>query len=228
MGANVGARVQESDAGQHWRSVGASPISARVDALAADPRRPGTLYAGTGVAVYKTVDGGRSWRGWNRGLLPPPPVIKGGQAMGTPGWRRGEGWVTALEVDAADSRIVWAGSGGGVKKSTDGGRSWKTVLWRGRFMGVGALVIAPTRPQTVYAAAFYNTPANCGAGSRIRCGENAVLLKTTDGGTTWQPTGLALAGPQEPSALLVDLRRPSTLYAAVGATVLESDDGGDS
>ena len=126
--------------------MGSSPISTRVDALTADPRRPGTLYAGTGVAAYKTVNGGRSWHGWNRGLLPPPPVIKGGQAKGTPGWRRSEGWVSALAVDPADSRIVWAGSGGGVKKSTDGGRSWKTVLWQGRFMGVQALAIAPTRP----------------------------------------------------------------------------------
>ena len=223
-----GRVYKTSDAGQHWRSAGSSPISTRVDALAADPRHPGTLYAGTGVAVYKTVNGGRSWRGWNRGLLPSPPVIKRGQTKGTPGWRRAEGWVGALAVDPVDSRIVWAGSGGGVKKSTDGGRSWKTVLWRGRYMGVEALAIAPTRPQTVYAGVSYATPANCGIGSFIRCVDKAVLLKTTDGGATWKPTSLALAGQQVLSALVVDLKRPNTLYAAVGATVLESDDGGDS
>ncbi len=83
-----GACNKTSDPGQHWRSAGFSPISTRVDALAADPRHPGTLYAGTGVAAYKTVNGGRSWHGWNRGLLPPPPVIKRGQVTGTPGWRR--------------------------------------------------------------------------------------------------------------------------------------------
>ncbi len=223
-----GACTRRATPGSTGARSGSSPISTRVDALAADPRRPGTLYAGTGVAVYKTVNGGRSWRGWNRGLLPSPPVIKRGQMKGTPGWRRAEGWVGALAVDPVDSRIVWAGSGGGVKKSTDGGRSWKTVLWRGRYMGVGALAIAPTRPQTVYAGVSYSTPANCGIGFFIPCVDEAVLLKTTDGGATWKPTGLVLAGPQEPSALLVDLRRPSTLYAAVGATVLESDDGGDS
>ena len=222
-----GRVYKTSDAGQHWRSPASSPISTRVDALAADPRRRGILYAGTGVAVYKTVNRGRNWRAWNRGLLPPPPVIKGGQAMGTPGWRRGEGWVTALAVDPADSRIVWAGSGGGVKKSTDSGRSWKTVLWRGRFMGVEALAIAPTRPQTIYAGVSYSTPANCGAGSTIPCGENAVLLKTEDGGTTWQPTGLALADTDSLRALVVDPKRPTTLYAAVGAKVLKSDDAGD-
>jgi photosystem II stability/assembly factor-like uncharacterized protein len=223
-----GRVYKTSDAGQHWRSAGSSPISTRVDALAADPQRPGTLYAGTGIAVFKTVNGGRSWHGWNRGLLPPPPVIKGGQATGTPGWRRSEGWVTALAVDLADSRIVWAGTGGGVKKSIDRGRNWKTVLWRGRFTRVGALAIATTRPQTIYAGVSYATRADCGVGSNIPCVEKAVLLKTTDGGTTWQPTGLAPADLYSLGALVVDPKRPSTLYAAVGATVLKSDDAGDS
>ena len=94
-------------------------------------------------------------------------------------------------------------------------------------MGVQALAIAPTRPQTVYAGVSYATPADCGAGSTIRCGDNAVLLKTTDGGTSWQPTDLAL-GPDSLGALAVDPKGPGTLYAAVGATVLESHDAGDS
>ena len=62
--------------------------------------------------------------------------------------------MTALAVDPADSDIVYAGTGGGVKKSTDGGHSWRTVLWRGRFMIIGALVIALTSPQVIYAAAM--------------------------------------------------------------------------
>ena len=224
-----GRVYKTSDSGQHWRSMGSSPISTRVDALAADPRRPGTLYAGTGIAVYKTVNGGRSWRGWNRGLLPPPPLITAGQVKGKPYWRRSEGWVSALAVDSADSRIVWAGSGGGVKRSTDGGRSWKTLFWQGRFMGVQELAIAPTHPrQTVYAGVYYSTPADCGAGSQIPCREHAMLLRTTDGGTTWQPTTLELASPNSLRALVVDPKRPDTLYAAVGATVVKSDDAGDS
>jgi photosystem II stability/assembly factor-like uncharacterized protein len=158
-----------SDAGAHWRSVASAAISTRIDVLVADPRRPGTLYAGTGVAVYKTVDGGRGWRNWNRGLLPAPPVIEPGQMRGTPGWRRSEGWVTVLAVDPVDSRVVWAGSGGGIKKSTDGGHSWKTVFWQGRFLGVQALAMAATRPQTVYASVVYETPVNCGIGSPAKC-----------------------------------------------------------
>ena len=207
---------------------GSSPISTRVDALAADPWHAGTLYAGTGVAAYKTVNGGRSWHGSNRGLLPPPPVITRGQAKATLGWRLSEGWVGALAVDPANSRIVWAGTGGGVKKSTDRGRSWKTVLWQGRFTGVGALAIAATRPSIVYAGVDFSTPVDCGVPGTIACIEKAFLLKTTDGGTSWQPTGLSLADLWSLGALVVNPKRPSTLYAAVGAKVLESDDAGES
>jgi hypothetical protein len=41
---------------------------------------------------------------------------------------------TELAVDPTDSNTVYAGTGGGIKKSTDGGRSWRTVVWRGRDM----------------------------------------------------------------------------------------------
>lgn len=223
--AMLGGRVyRTTDAGRHWRST-KRPLSTRVDALAADPRRPGTLYAGTGVAVFKTVNGGRSWQGFNRGLLPPPPVIAPGQVTATPGHREAEGWVGALAVDPTDSDIVYAGTGGGVKKSTDGGRSWRTVLWRGRYMGISALLIAPTTPQVVYAAAFVSEPANCGIGGTTPCHQRELLVKTTNGGKTWRPTGLRLANREGyPTMLALDPRRPTSLYTAAGKGVLGSTD----
>ena len=167
IGSRAQGRVYKTIGGGHrWHSTTTRPLSTRVDALAADPRHPATLYAGTGVAVFKTMNGGRSWRGWNRGLLSPPPIIAPGQVTGTPGYRRLEGYVTALAVDPTDSNVVYAGTGGGVRKSTDGAHSWRTVLWHGRYMGISALVIAPTSPQVVYAAAFVDEPANCGPPGR--------------------------------------------------------------
>ena len=199
--ATLGGRVYKTtDGGGHWQST--RRLSTRVDALTSDPRRPGTLYAGTGVAVYKTVNGGRSWRGWNRGLLPPPPYMAPGQSIGAPGWRHGEGWVSKLAVDPTDSKVVYAGTGGGIKKSTDGGRSWKTVLWRGRFMGIWGLVIAPTQPQVVYAGVHINGPAKCGIGFGVRCRESWLLYKSADGGRTWGATRLGL--DYAPGALVLD------------------------
>ena len=104
--------------------------------LAADPQHPGTLYAGTNVAVYKTVDGGRSWRPSNRGLFPPHGgarrcyrpagatrrycVKQPFGTPGTPGFNRGNGWVTAIAVDPANANIVYSGADA-VRKSSDGG-----------------------------------------------------------------------------------------------------------
>jgi hypothetical protein len=52
------------DGGQHWRSTGAHGMGWESDilSLTIDPRHRATLYAGTDTAVYKTTNGGRSWR----------------------------------------------------------------------------------------------------------------------------------------------------------------------
>ena len=68
------------------------------EALTADPRHPDILYAGTQLGVYKTIDGGRSWRPSNRGLFVPQ--------LG----ERQKGWVIALAVDPTNTNVVFAGS----------------------------------------------------------------------------------------------------------------------
>ena len=118
------------DGGEHWRPTATTGAGwTRADVLAADARRPGTLYAGNVVAVYKTVDGGRNWRPFNQGLFPPPGSRRGVR-YGTPGtisWSRGEGYVGEIKVDPANSSIVYSAADA-VRKSTDGGHTWKTVF----------------------------------------------------------------------------------------------------
>ena len=133
-----------TDGGTHWQATatsGSGWVGAN-EALTADPRHPGTLYAGTNVAVYKTVDGGRSWRPFNRGLFVPhggrrvcyspgggkPYCVK--QPFGTPGTtssNRLNGRVLDVAVDPVHTNVVYSASDR-VRKSTDGGRSWKTVF----------------------------------------------------------------------------------------------------
>jgi hypothetical protein len=57
---STGHVYKTTDGGQHWQSTDhIDPGWPRVDALAVDPQQARTLYAGTGVAVYKTVNGAR-------------------------------------------------------------------------------------------------------------------------------------------------------------------------
>ena len=186
------------------------------EALAADPRHPSTLFAGTEVAVYKTVDGGTSWRPSKRGLLTPTrPAYQ---------FNRAKGWVLALAVDPADSNIVYAGSDR-VSKSTDGGRSWKTVFpphpARHPAENVSALAIAATRPEAIYAISgeFANpspTPHN----------GHFSIYKSTDAGATWQTTTTS-RGSITQTALAVDPRHPTTVYAAIGAHVMKTTNAGE-
>jgi photosystem II stability/assembly factor-like uncharacterized protein len=131
--------------------------------LAVDGSNPEVLYAAGFGDVYKSVDGGRSWR---KG--PPEP------------WRR----VSALTVDATRHRVVYAGTDRGIAKTVDGGRRWRLVN-RGLFTGetryerghrlgegfVSSIVVDGHDPQTVYAIT--------GTG----------LFRTTSGGDRWQIIG---------------------------------------
>ena len=201
-----------TDGGAHWQATATSGRGwmGANQALAADPRRPGTLYAGAVGGVYKTVDGGRSWRPSSRGLHTTPQD-------------RGFGGVIALAVDPADTNIVYAGSDH-VSKSTDGGHSWKTVFpshaTHNREI-VSALAIAPTRPETIYAIT-----AEFASGHNSR---RASIYQSTDAGTTWHATTTVPGqggGSGFVTALAVDPRHPTTVYAALGAYVLKTTNAG--
>jgi photosystem II stability/assembly factor-like uncharacterized protein len=214
-----------TDNGQHWHVTGARGTGWVSDilSLTADPRHPGTLYAGTNTAVYKTVDGGRNWRPFNQGLFFPPH----GGFFGTPGttsWNRGNGWVVDVAVDPIHSKVVYAAAGG-VRKSADGGHTWKAVFVPpGKYSGVSRIAIPPTRPESIYAIAHNLNDAMVG---------DTAIYKSTDTGRTWQRVG---GGSSLPSsccwdaldALAVDAGTPQTLYAVVGNTVFATTDGGAS
>jgi photosystem II stability/assembly factor-like uncharacterized protein len=142
--------------------------------LAVDPTNPEILYAGGWGNVFKSTDGGGSWKG-----------------VTTEPWNR----VGALAVDPAQHRVVYAGTDRGVAKTVDGGRTWRMVnsglydrLTRGRYgEGVSSLVIDAHDPRTVYATkqgALFRT-TDGGAHWRIlgpapyrtlRCPHCAVLI----------------------------------------------------
>jgi hypothetical protein len=93
--------------------------------------------------------------------------------------RRRNGWVLDIAVDPLDSSVVYSGADG-VRKSVDGGHTWKTVFLpyptqnRGS-VAVPEIAIAPGRPESIYALAS-QPPLS-----------RTVLSKSTDAGGTWHP-----------------------------------------
>ena len=125
-----------------WEFLG--PAEGDVTSLVFDPTTPTTLYAATRGGVYKSEDGGTTWR-YLRGsgfrgdslaiasTTPTTLYVYGDgvykSADGGATWRavnRGLGliWVSALSIDPTNSRVVFAGTRNGVYKSTDGGETW--------------------------------------------------------------------------------------------------------
>ena len=87
-----------------------------VSALAIDPQRPQTLYAGSSDYVYKSSDGGGSWTVTNNGMT--------------------DSYVYALAIDPKTPSTLYAGTpyvgysgahDGWVFRSTDKGETWTSV-----------------------------------------------------------------------------------------------------
>ena len=95
---------------------------------------------------------------------------------------------------------------GGVWKSTDFGRTWKPIFDGQDTGSIGALAVAPSDPNIVYAA----------SGEGLRRPDLSVgdgIYKSTDAGKTW--THLGLRDGQQINGLAVDPRDPNRVFAAV-------------
>src|SRR5918911_560840 len=117
----------------------------RVTTVTGVPSQPYTFYMGsTGGGVWKTTDAGITWTNISDGYF----------AVGSMG---------SIDVADSDPNIIYAGTGSeglrsnvsigkGIYKSTDAGKTWAHVGLRE--MGqIGAVIIHPTNPDIVFAAA---------------------------------------------------------------------------
>lgn len=152
---------------------------------------------------------------------PLTPSAVGGDNVWTSGGRFGGSQVNGIAVDPLDPRTVYAGTAGGIFKSSDGGASWQGLNGSGSPDNVEALAILPTTPTTLYAA---------------RCPGPGVV-KSIDGGLSWANANSGLNNSCV-TAIAIDPSSPTTLYAGASAVgsptgsstegVFRSTDGGAS
>jgi len=119
-----------------------------------------------------------------------------------------------------DTMYVGAVSGG-LWKSTDAGASWFSLTDGLANLAVGCFELDPTNPDIMYLGTgegYYNIDAVTGIG----------LLKSTDGGQSWNPTGLSYPYSQGESILRlnIDPRDGQIVLAATMDGVRRSTDGG--
>ena len=231
IGVNNGGVWRTNDYGRTWNPIFDDQPTGSIGALAVAPSDPNVIYVASGEGlqrpdlsvgdgVYKSTDGGRTWR--HMGL-------RDGQQIG------------AVLVDPRDANRVFVAVLGhpyganeerGVYRSTDGGEHWQKVLYKDENTGAIALAFDPSNAQTIYADlwAARQGPWENGAWQ----GAGSGLYKSTDGGSTWRQLTKGLPTVEQGLGRIgfgVAQSDPRTVYATVDAPQLggiyRSDDAGE-
>jgi sugar lactone lactonase YvrE len=158
--------------------------------------------AGTSTPVNFTVMGRPVPTSWT-------PLGPAAEISGTQRW---SGRVAGVAAHPADPNTLYmASSGGGVWKTIDGGQSWQPLTDDQMTLTMGAIAIAPSSPDVIYAA---TGEANNSGDSYYGRG----ILKSSDGGVTW--TLLTANGAFDRRSftrIVVDPADANTVYAAVAS-----------
>jgi photosystem II stability/assembly factor-like uncharacterized protein len=231
-GAVNGGVWKTTNGGLGWTNItdGKTDISS-VGAIAIAPSDANVVYVGTGESqlredltfgsgMYRSTDGGENWQ--------PIGLIDTHQ-------------ITDIIVDPRDPERVFVSAIGhafgpnaerGVFRTTDGGASWKKVLFLNDSTGAQDLSMDPSNPRVLYAAMykFQRTPWSMDAG-----GGRSGLWKTVDGGDTWRELTFNEGIPRRPLGKIgvdVSPANPRRVYASIEAPdsaggIFRSDDAGE-
>jgi photosystem II stability/assembly factor-like uncharacterized protein len=228
-GYTGGGLWKTEDAGITWRNISDGYFkTGSVGDIAVSESDPNVIYVGMGEhavrgvmttfgdGVYKSTDGGKTWK-----------------HLGLENTRH----ISDVIVHPSNPDIVYVAAQGavhgpnperGVYKSTDGGITWRRVLYVDENTGASSLSMDMTNPRILYAATWQHRryPWKVESG-----GPGCAIWKSTDGGETW--TKITEGLPKEMGKIGVSVSRanPNRVYAIVEAEkskagLYRSDDGG--
>jgi photosystem II stability/assembly factor-like uncharacterized protein len=201
-----------SNAGTTWKPVFDDQSSYSIGCITIDPGNPAVIWVGTGEnvggrhvgfgdGIYKSLDGGGSWK--RMGLEHSEHI---GRIVVDPS--------SSDTVYVAVQGPLWsAGGESGLYKTTDGGASWSCILSAGEYTGVNDVVIDPRDPQVLYAATHQRMR---NVAVLINGGPESGIHKSTDGGTTWRKLTRGL--PKEDMGrigLAISPHNPDVVYATI-------------
>jgi photosystem II stability/assembly factor-like uncharacterized protein len=150
-------------------------------AIAVAPSNPTIVWVGTGEAdnrqssswgdgIYQSLDAGTTWR-----------------KMGLADTRH----ISKIVIHPTDPNTVYVAAAGhlwgsnperGVFKTSDGGRTWKKVLYKDENTGAIDLVMDPKNPDVLYAAMYQRQRKGWGYNGG---GPGSGIFRTMDGGASW-------------------------------------------
>ncbi|MDE2317571.1 MAG: exo-alpha-sialidase, partial [Xanthomonadaceae bacterium] len=135
---------------------------------------------------------------------PPPAAAASALEWRLVGPFRG-GWATMAEGVPSQPDTFYIGTaGGGVWKTIDAGRTWQPLMNHVPAAAIGAIAVAPSNPDVIYAGTGQ-------VAARYDIGGGNGVYRSDDGGKTWHHAGLVdsrhigkiLVDPQHPDTVLV-------------------------
>ncbi len=204
-----------SNWGVDYTPIFDSQSSYSIGCITIDPNNSNVIWVGTGEnnnqrsvaygdGVYKSVDGGKSWK--NMGL-------KNSEHIGN------------IIVHPENSDVVYVSAYGplwskggdrGIYKSEDGGVSWDKILFIDEHTGFNEIHMDPRNPEVLYAASHQRRRH---VYTYVGGGPGSGLHKSTDGGKTWKKINKGLPGV-EIGRIGMDISdaNPEIIYAIVEAS----------
>lgn len=230
FGAVGGGLWKTTDGGENWGPVTDFKITAAsVGAVAVSETNPDLVFIGTGETcirgnimpgdgVYRSRDGGKTWD--------------------HVGFRQSHG-ISKIRIHPTNPDIIFVASFGkysapseerGVFKSTDGGTTWRRVLFRNDQTGAIDIAIDRHNPDVLYATLWeaFRKEYTMSSG-----GPGSGMFKSTDGGETWteitRRPGLPQDGLVGRIGVAVTSANSNRVYALVeneNGGLFRSDDAG--
>jgi len=233
MTTTGGGVWKTSDAGQHWKNISDGFFkSGSVGAVSVSSSNPNIIYVGMGEhaprgvmtahgdGVYKSIDAGLTWT--HLGLKKTQHISR-------------------IQIHPNNPDILWVAAQGalhgksnerGIYKSTDGGKSWKNVLYINTTTGASELSIDVNHPNVLYAAMWdhMRTPWKVISG-----GPGSGLYKSIDAGETWKKIENGIPKEKGKMAIAVSPANSNWVYSLIESDsekekggLFLSKNGGDS
>ena len=200
--ATANGVFKSTNRGESWVS---SLAISDVRRIAISPTSSPTVYV-AGHGIYKSIDGGSTWKAINHGLENQFGPVN----------------LLALAIDPSNANIVYAAGPDvtdpsvtykAIYETLDGGENWVITKYSIRSFAIHlALAIDPVNPNTVYAGGSVG---------------NGTVWKSTDGGYFWTIVNVGVDYRSTVLALVIDPTNTNILYAGTTSLgIYKSIDGG--
>jgi len=173
VGIGSGGVWRTENAGASWTPIFDEQPTVAIGDIEVSANNPDLIWVGTGesllsktsfpgIGVFKSIDGGETWE--HKGLPDSHHIMR-------------------IAIDAKDSETVYVAAMGhniapnterGVFKTTDGGNTWKKILYVNDQTGASDVIINPNNSNHIFAAMWNRKEGN-----------HSGIYRSLDGGETW-------------------------------------------